>query len=206
MTSVTKAAAISSHEGTGRVNLGPIWKSIINIPGTRQFPAVLEWNDGNIITVAEYSLERDSAQALPAETLEVSAEIEALPNLNGHGNVYDLQQAMVSDSTSALKALVEAFTSEEDLAGRESTYEQAVFKWTGADFIASNAHGPFIDSRKVAVLEKCYGTGLFARGRESFHGYRCPRPSNSSVRSFEQARDWQIFTLTMNPRRNTLFK
>ena len=118
---------------------------------------LFEWADGRTGSIAEYRLQRDTSDTLPAEFLEVPPEIGALPDLNGYGNVYRLQQAMVRDSSGELKALVEAFVAEDNPANRETILDQVIFKWTGADSVASDARGPFMDGRKIVALEELYG-------------------------------------------------
>jgi hypothetical protein len=54
----------------------------------------------------------DNTYTLATEWLDVPADIAALPDLAGYGNVYDLHQAMVRDTTGELKGLVEQFETE----------------------------------------------------------------------------------------------
>jgi hypothetical protein len=69
-----------------------------------------EWTDGRQSTISEYRLQRDTSNAIATEYLEVPPDIAALPDLQGYGNVYDLQQATARDRQTAqgegLKVLV----------------------------------------------------------------------------------------------------
>ncbi|MDD5297132.1 MAG: hypothetical protein PHU46_09470 [Rhodocyclaceae bacterium] len=49
----------------------------------------------------------DTARTVEEQVVEVSAEIEALPDLAGFGNVHSLHQAMARDTSGRLKSLVQ---------------------------------------------------------------------------------------------------
>ncbi|MFH1116298.1 MAG: hypothetical protein V1792_20490, partial [Pseudomonadota bacterium] len=118
---------------------------------------LFQWADGSTGLAAEYSFTRDTSYTLPTEYLEVPEDVLALPDLMFNGNVYNLQQEMVRDSSGVLKSLVESFISEESSDNRGSIMEQILFRWTGADQVSPEARGPFMDGRKVVVLEQLYG-------------------------------------------------
>lgn len=104
---------------------------------------------------------RNTAQHLQADYLEVPADIAALPDIDdGYGRIRDLHQAMVRDTTGQLKTLVEAFIAQTDPAQRAIVFQQLLYKWTRAEAIPPTARGPFMDARKVVVLERFYGTSL----------------------------------------------
>lgn len=135
-----------------------------------------EWTDNRQGTISEYSLQRDTSDAIATEYLEVSPDIEMLPNLQGYGNIYSLHQAMTRDASGQLKVLVESFVSEMNSTNRASILDQIIFKWTGTDAIATNARGPFMDGRKVVALEKFYGdsprnpdAGLATLWKNTYH-------------------------------------
>jgi len=56
-----------------------------------------EKTDGTTGTIGEYNLQRDTAYTIADEWLDVPEDIAVLPDLQGYGNVYDLQQAMARD-------------------------------------------------------------------------------------------------------------
>ncbi|MEW6351668.1 MAG: hypothetical protein AB1646_21680 [Thermodesulfobacteriota bacterium] len=121
------------------------------------------WSDGATGTMADYSLQQDPADTMATDVLDVPDDIAALPDLQGYGNVHDLQQAMVRDSSGQLTALVEAFTAEENPADRSAILTQLIFKWTGTDVVASSSI-PFAEQwAKVYALEKLYGTSFSGR-------------------------------------------
>ena len=116
-----------------------------------------EWSDGTTGTISEYSFQSDTSDATARDFVEISDDIQALPDLSGYGNVHDLHQAMALDSTGDLKSLVEAFTAEEDPEERNAIMEQLITKWTGAESVEPDSRGPFIDARKMSALENFYG-------------------------------------------------
>ncbi|MFH0824566.1 MAG: calcium-binding protein, partial [Pseudomonadota bacterium] len=122
--------------------------------------AHFEWNDGSTGAISEYSFQRDLTQTEASELLEVSPEIDNLPDLFAFGNVYSLHQAMARDLSGALTDLVQSFVSETDASNRSSILHQIIFKWTGSDSVTPDYRGPFIDGRKVASLENLYGQSL----------------------------------------------
>ena len=101
-------------------------------------------------------LQRDTRYTEPGEYLDVPPEIAELPNLYGYGNVHDLDQAMVRDSSGQLKSLLESFAAEQSPAIRATIIDQIIYKWTGADSVAPNARGPFMDARRMVALEQLY--------------------------------------------------
>lgn len=116
-----------------------------------------EKTDGTTGTIGEYNLQRDTAYTIANEWLDVPPEIAALPDLQGYGNVYDLQQAIVRDTSGTLKGLIEQFMTTTDTTTRNTLMEQILFKWTNSDTIDPNSRGANIDARRLAVLEKFFG-------------------------------------------------
>jgi len=54
--------------------------------------------DGTTGQIANFNLQRDTAYTIAEKWLEVPEDIAALPDLQGFGNVYDLQQAMAREA------------------------------------------------------------------------------------------------------------
>lgn len=115
--------------------------------------------DGTTGQVAEYTFQRDTSEPV-YEVLPVPADVAALPDIRGLGNVYSLRQAIMRDVSGQLKSLVESFILETNSSARSNLIQQIFFKWTNTDVIAPNSRGPFIDGRKVAALEAVYAQGL----------------------------------------------
>ncbi len=120
--------------------------------------------DGTTGTATDVWFKMDKMYTIANEYLDVPADIAALPDLQGYGNVYDLQQAMVRDTSGQLKALVESFVAATDPSVRTNLLDQIIFKWTGSEGIdpASRGVDPYsgeitIDARKMSALEKFVG-------------------------------------------------
>ncbi|MFH2046816.1 MAG: hypothetical protein ABIK92_16925, partial [Pseudomonadota bacterium] len=107
--------------------------------------------------IGNYNLQRDTTYTIAEEWLDVPEDIAALPDLQGSGTVYDLQQAIVRDASGQLKALVEQFIEESDVNVRKNILDQIIFKWAGTEGIAANSRGTNIDARKLATLEQFFG-------------------------------------------------
>lgn len=114
-------------------------------------------SDGTSGATADVWFRVDQLYSVADNPLEVPADVAALPNIRGYGTVYDLHQAMVRDAPGALKSLVQQFVAQPDAAQRAVILEQIIFKWTGSDAIDPASRGPYIDARKLGVLERTYG-------------------------------------------------
>jgi len=113
--------------------------------------------DGTTGTTTDVWFKADKMDTVVREWLDVPADIAALPDLQGCGNVYSLHQAMVRDTSSQLKSLIEQFIAATDPAIRTGLMDQILFKWTGSDGIAPGSRGGMFDARKLAVLENFCG-------------------------------------------------
>jgi hypothetical protein len=78
-------------------------------------------SDGSTGQIADYLFKVDTAYSVAETWLDIPAEIAALPDANGYGNVYGLRQAMVRDTTGSLKVLVQSLVAQTDVAQRNST-------------------------------------------------------------------------------------
>ena len=142
-----------------------------------------ERSDGSTGQIGQFNLQRNLANTIATDWLEVPDDIADLPDLDGSGNVYDLHQAMVRDTTGQLKSLVEQFVAADDMDEREQIMEQILFEWAGDQRIQIKESSPpmlaagsgsggggsgsgsvgggsdddLIDDRKLAVLEHFFG-------------------------------------------------
>jgi Ca2+-binding RTX toxin-like protein len=119
--------------------------------------------DGTTSTIANYSLRRDTTYTIANQWLDLPEDIAVLPDLQGYGNVYDLHQAMVRDTTGQLTSLVEQFTAATEINARNALMEQILFKWTGSDGIAADSRGANIDARKLATMEAFFGQAFVSQ-------------------------------------------
>jgi len=161
---------------------------------TRTRVGSFEWTDGSNGEIAEYGLERDTVYVLATEWQDVPEDIAALPDLRAYGNVYDLHQAMVRDTSAQLasvveqfvgsaqsasgpapttggqlKSLVGQFVGAPDPTSRNALTEQILFTWTGSEAIDPQSRGANIDARRLGVLEEFFG--------QSFVGRSGPNPT-----------------------------
>lgn len=123
-------------------------------------------SDGTTGNTADVYFQVDKTDTIANERLDVPEDIASLPDLEGYGNVYDLQQAMVRDTSGALKGLVEQFAAETDAEARRALIIPILYKWAGVEnidplsraarIIYGNAIG---DARKLATLEAFMGEG-----------------------------------------------
>lgn len=153
-----------SDVGITSLNTGYTDTNITDANGNTQAQAgTFEKVDGTTGAMGSFLVQRDTVYTIANEWLDVPEDIAALPDLQGYGNVYDLQQAMAREALSgqqsgvSLKNLVEQFAAATDTATRNSLMEQILFKWTGSEGIDPASRGGNIDARKLAVLEKFYG-------------------------------------------------
>jgi Ca2+-binding RTX toxin-like protein len=113
--------------------------------------------DGSSGQMGGFNLQRETACTIADEWLDVPETIEALPDLQGCGNVYDLHQAMVRDTTGQLQALVEQFMAEDNVDDRNTLMARILLKWTGSEGVAAGSRGSNFDAQKLAVIEKLLG-------------------------------------------------
>jgi Ca2+-binding RTX toxin-like protein len=143
-------------------------------------------SDGTTGTATDVWFKIDPAYTIATEWLDVPEDIAALPDLQGYGNVYDLQQAMVRDTSGQLKGLVEQFINTTDTTTRNSLMEQILFKWTGSDGIAPGSRGgSIVDARKLVVLEKFFGQNFSGTNGPNPHGFSAPFLKQSYQGLFE---------------------
>ncbi|MDO9011569.1 MAG: hypothetical protein Q7U78_07125 [Gallionella sp.] len=120
--------------------------------------------DGTIRAMDDVWFAVDTARTIEKDTVVVSAQIAALPDLAGFGNVHSLHQAMALDTTGHLQSLVEQFMAATDTASRKAITTQLIYAWAGVENVdpasraASMIYGNVIgDARKLASLEALLG-------------------------------------------------
>ena len=106
----------------------------------------------------------DTARTIEMDTVAVSAQIAALPDIAGFGNVHSLHQAMALDTTGHLQSIVEQFLAETDMTARQAITTQLIYVWAGVENVdpasraASMIYGNVIgDARQLASLEALLG-------------------------------------------------
>ena len=88
-----------SEVGITSINVNSTPSSITDPEGNTQTRiGSFEKADGTTGQIANFNLQRDTAYTIAEKWLEVPEDIAALPDLQGFGNVYDLQQAMAREA------------------------------------------------------------------------------------------------------------
>src|SRR6266568_4205773 len=140
----------------------------------------------------------DTARTVDLNQVEVSAAIEALPDVAGFGNVSNLHEAMARDATGRLQTLVQSFVSETDPTVRDATLTELIYVWAGVDGVdpnsraASMIYGNAIgDARKLATLEAFLGQAYLGTW---CWGVRDPNPHEPAARillpTFDELADY----------------
>lgn len=111
-------------------------------------------SDDSTGVAASLLFARNTAASQPIETLTLSTEVAALPEVSGMGTAYSLRQAMMRDSQ--LKQLVESFVSS-DWTTADAAFEAMLYRWAGADDVTTGSRGQYVDAKHLAVLEQFYG-------------------------------------------------
>lgn len=126
-----------------------------------------EKTDGQRLEMSEVWFSENS-QAFSEQILPTSDFINGLPDIDGHGNVHSLHQAMVRDESGGLAALVDRFVHSDDFSERKSLVEDILFKWTnqGSDVISTP--GSSLDGRVLGVLDLYFGSAVPSRINSSF--------------------------------------
>lgn len=91
--------------------------------------------DGSTGATADIWFKVDKTHTIATDWLPETAAVTALPDLQGFGNVYDLHQVMVRDSTGHLQSLVSQFSAESDPTARNALVTQIIYVWTGVENI-----------------------------------------------------------------------
>jgi Ca2+-binding RTX toxin-like protein len=141
--------------------------------------------DGTTGAVADVWFQVDTTNSVDLTEVEVSDEIANLPEVEGFGNVHNLQVAMQLDAGGALKGLVESFIAEADINARHALVTQILYHWAGVENVdpfsrVSEHYGNAIgDARKLATLEAFVGhgyVGTWCWGQHSVnpHGVAAP--------------------------------
>ena len=124
-----------SDAGVASINTGYTNTNITDANGnTIKQAGSFTKSDGTTGNASDVWFQTDNMYTIANEWLDVPEDIAALPDLQGYGNVYDLQQSMIrADESGELKSLVEQFMNETDSDARHSLITQILYKWTGVE-------------------------------------------------------------------------
>lgn len=133
--------------------------------------------NGNTRAIVDVWFNYDAANTMYVDDYAFNPDVWFLPNLRGYGEIADLGIAMNLDGDQededSLISLVTALndkTLEELFDGTTSLVDDVraiLFRWAGADEIAPNSRGNFIDAQELAFLEKLTGQDFLQLGWSS---------------------------------------
>ena len=106
----------------------------------------------------------DLMDTVDKTNIDIPADIAALPNVSGFGNVHDLHTAMVLDTTGALKTLVQQYVAETNTENRQTILYNIIYHWAGVQNEPIDGRDPtqvygkvIDDTRKLEALEEFMG-------------------------------------------------
>jgi|GEM_PF-2900465 len=120
--------------------------------------------DGSQAVAEDVWFAVDRTYSIATTWAAVPADIIGLPDLSGYGVVRDLQQAMTLDASGNLKALVLAYQTEASEGQRHSLVNDIIYHWTGANTVAPDSRGSYVDARQLLALEKLLGEDFYQTG------------------------------------------
>jgi Ca2+-binding RTX toxin-like protein len=169
-----------SELGIAAIDTGFTQSALVDANGNaHQQAGSYQKTDGSTGIATDVWFRADKMFSITAEMLDVPADIAALPDLQGSGNVHGLHQAMVRDTSGQLQSLVQQFIAAVDPSIRSALMDQILFNWTGSDSVSPTSRGPFFDAQKLGALEKMIG--------ESFIQDANPDPGPAAVHSLGDA-------------------
>ncbi len=139
-------------------------------------------SNGATSATADVWFRQDLMESVATQYLPVPADVAALPDVQGHGTVRDLHQAIVRDGSGQLRAALAAFVGAATPVERKAALETLLYRWTGAEAVAAVSRGPLVDARQLHVLEQFLG--------EPYVGVTGPTPHHISapvlIRGYER--------------------
>ncbi len=147
-----------TEAGVQSINTGYTNSTLVDVNGNAHMQTGgFTRSDNSMATVSDVWFETDAMYTIAEEWVDVPADIAALPDLRGYGQVRDLQQAMAQDASGQLKDLVSLFANATSTAEREELTQQIIYMWAGVDALDPNSRGVNIDARKLVSLESFIG-------------------------------------------------
>ena len=128
----------------------------------------------------------DLMDTIDKTNIDIPADIAALPNVKGFGNVHDLHTAMALDASGELKTLVQQYVAETDSDARQQILYNIIYHWTGVQDMPIDGRDPtqvygkvIDDTRKLEALEEFMGeeylgTWCWGERDPNPHGHAAP--------------------------------
>jgi trimeric autotransporter adhesin len=169
--------------------------------------------DGSTRVVEDVWFNADASLTIDLSKVEVSLANQALPEVEGFGNVHNLRLAMQLDGSGQLKALVNQFASETNSDVRRDLVVQIVYHWAGVQNVDPNSraatqfYGNVIgDARKLEALEEFVGREYLGTW---CWGARDPNPHGVAapilLRTFEELAVYVYGSLMLQTHSRPLF-
>ncbi|MDA7746284.1 hypothetical protein N8878_03005 [Psychromonas sp.] len=125
-----------------------------------QLTSSMTMTDGTVRETADVWFQVDNAQRLQT-SVDVSEEIQALPEIIAFGTVSDLSNAMAENAT--LQGLIEQYAAETDADVRHEMIETIIYEWAGVTDVDPYSRDPsriydhVMDARQLETLEALVG-------------------------------------------------
>ena len=118
---------------------------------------IVTYADGSTRKLGEFDFEAQYYNTVEKDNIEISEEIQALPDVRAMGNVASLHSLMQMDATGTLKDYVQRFAKAASREEKEALVTDMLYFITGATGVAENSRGGQMDARKLMVVEKFMG-------------------------------------------------
>lgn len=128
--------------------------------------------DGSTGRTVDIWFATDPARTRNWDLLPETADVAALPELPGFGNVPSLHQAILRDSSGHLRGLVQQFIASDEVTVRRQLLDDILFVWASADNVEPSSRGYMPNARQLHVLEAFAGKG-YIQG----YGYNAGTPN-----------------------------
>ena len=118
---------------------------------------IVTYADGSTRKLGEFDFEAQYYNTVEKDNIEISEEIQALPDVRAMGNVASLHSLMQRDATGTLKDYVQRFAKAASREEKEALVTDILYFITGATGVAEHSRGDEMDARKLMVVEKFMG-------------------------------------------------
>ncbi|CAG1002431.1 partial Bifunctional hemolysin/adenylate cyclase, partial [Methylophilaceae bacterium] len=136
--------------------------------------------DGNSYSMTDVWFKTNTIYAVARDYLEVSPQIDDLPDLRGYGHVYSLHQAMVRDSTGRIQEFLNQYMVATTMLERRQALESLVHSWADVDAVNVGSRGTYINARDLAALEKFFDFD-FIQDSGINAGTKKPGPNTAAI-------------------------
>ena len=126
--------------------------------------ADIKYNDGTVTKIGEFDFESNLYDTIEKEKIEISDEIEELPDVRAIGNVASLHTLLQLDATGELKELVNKFIAANTCEDKEQVVTDILYYITGAQDVDAGSRGRWFDAQKLTVIESFMGEDFIGTG------------------------------------------